>query len=295
MENNSTKGKSLIKKAIDVLPQEIRESVYNRIVNVIDYEPTIGIMGKTGAGKSSLCNSIFKGNVCEVSDVGACTRDAQELRISFGDRSIKIIDLPGVGENENKDEEYEELYRNILPKLDLILWVIKGDDRAFTPDEYFYNHVLKPIGGDDKILFVLNQVDKIEPYREWDIVNNQPSPAQQINIRKKEEYLIERFGFTKHPIISVSANDGYNTSRLVEAMVRALPKEAKSGVVAQVKDAIKTKGTVEEAKNGFGDVIEETIDNIIDSVLPKPIASIAKVATKTITSLAKKAWGFFFG
>ncbi|MBA2042147.1 ferrous iron transporter B, partial [Escherichia coli] len=96
MENN-TQGIKLIKEAVDVLPKEIRKSVYNKIRNVINYEPVIGIMGKTGAGKSSLCNSIFKGNVCAVSDVEACTRKVQELIISFGDRTIKIIDIPGVG------------------------------------------------------------------------------------------------------------------------------------------------------------------------------------------------------
>ncbi|CAD6179977.1 GTPase family protein [Escherichia coli] len=294
MENN-TQGIKLIKEAVDVLPKEIRKSVYNKIRNVINYEPVIGIMGKTGAGKSSLCNSIFKGNVCAVSDVEACTRKVQELIISFGDRTIKIIDIPGVGENEAKDIEYEELYKNLLPELDLVLWVVKGDDRAFSADEHFYKNILKPVGGDEKVLFVLNQVDKIEPFREWDEEKHQPSPSQQINIRKKEEYLIERFGFTKHPVISVSANEGYNISRLVEAIVRSLPKEAQSGVVHQVKDEIKTKEIVETAKDGFADTVDRAIDDIIDTVLPKPIASVAKVAKKAIVSVAKSVWGLIFG
>jgi predicted GTPase len=72
-----------------------------------------------------------------------------------------------------------------------------------------------------KTLFVLNQVDKIEPFREWDIKNSQPSPAQMQNIRDKETYLTQRFGFTDHPIISVAASEGYNVTHLVEAMVRA--------------------------------------------------------------------------
>jgi hypothetical protein len=33
----------------------------------------IGIVGKTRACKSSLCNTIFKGEECPVSDVGAYT------------------------------------------------------------------------------------------------------------------------------------------------------------------------------------------------------------------------------
>jgi len=136
-----------IRNILDVFPQSLRESLVNKISEAIDYEPVIGVMGKTGAGKSSVCNALFQGEVCEVSDVEACTREAQELRIRFGKRSLKIIDIPGVGENALRDKEYEDLYRTLLPSLDLILWVIKGDDRAFSADEHFYNNVLLPAGG----------------------------------------------------------------------------------------------------------------------------------------------------
>lgn len=295
MSSNDSKGKKLIKDATSILPESIRDAIYKKIVTIIDYEPVIGIMGKTGAGKSSLCNAIFKGEVCEVSDVGSCTRDVQELQIKFGNRSIKIIDIPGVGENSSRDKEYEELYKELVPKLDLILWVIKGDDRAFSADEHFYKNILQPIGGADKTLFVLNQVDKIEPFREWDINKKHPSVNQLINIRKKEEYVTERFGFTKYPIISVSADEGYNTNKLVEEMVRALPKQAQSGIVAQVKDEHKTKEVIEEAQNGFAETISETIDDIIEIVLPKPAATLAKAAKKVVVSTVKKLWGFFFG
>lgn len=292
---NENQGGQLIKNAVDILPKEIRESVFNRIKNIIDYEPVIGVMGKTGAGKSSLINAIFKGNVCPVSDVEACTRETKEIKIEFGHRSIRLIDIPGVGENANRDSEYEALYKRLLPKMDLILWVIKGDDRAFSADEHFYQQVLKPVGGDKKTVFVLNQIDKIEPFREWDIEHNQPSLNQLTNIRKKEAYLIERFGFTEHPVISVSANEKYNISKLVEAMVRALPKEAKSGVVAQVKNDVKTTKIVEEAKGGFEETVDEALDDIIDHYLPKPIASVAKAAKKLVVSTVKKVWNFFFG
>ncbi|MEY0017441.1 GTPase family protein [Providencia rettgeri] len=292
---NENQGSQLIKNAVDILPKEIRESVFNRIKNIIDYEPVIGVMGKTGAGKSSLINAIFKGNVCPVSDVEACTRETKEIKIEFGHRAIRLIDIPGVGENASRDNEYEALYKRLLPKMDLILWVIKGDDRAFSADEHFYQQVLKPAGGDKKTVFVLNQIDKIEPFREWDVEHNQPSLNQLTNIRKKEAYLIERFGFTEHPIISVSANEKYNISKLVETMVRALPKEAKSGVVAQVKNEVKTTETVEEAKGGFEETVDEALDDIIDHYLPKPVASVAKAAKKLVVSAVKKVWGFFFG
>nr|MDN1197076.1 hypothetical protein [Escherichia coli] len=56
--------------------------------------------------------------------------------------SMVITDLPGVGESRDRDAEYEALYRDILPELDLVLWLIKADDRALSVDEYFWRHIL---------------------------------------------------------------------------------------------------------------------------------------------------------
>ncbi|MEX6315000.1 hypothetical protein AB6G19_16150 [Providencia manganoxydans] len=78
-------------------------------------------------------------------------------------------------------------------------------------------------------------------------------------------------------------------------MVRALPKEAKSGVVAQVKNDVKTTETVEAAKGGFEETVDEALDDIIDHYLPKPVASVAKAAKKVVVQAVKKVWGFFFG
>ncbi|WP_227543371.1 hypothetical protein WJ058_23210 [Klebsiella variicola] len=86
--------------------------------------------------------------------------------------------------------------------------------------------MLIPAGGKSKTLFVLNQVDKIEPFREWDEQNSCLSPRQMKNIAEKKEYISQCLGFLEHPIVAVSANEGYNVTHLVEEMVRALPKRS---------------------------------------------------------------------
>lgn len=296
MEDKAKAGCNPVKDSVDILPEGIRRLVFSKLNEIIGYEPRIGIMGKTGAGKSSLCNAIFKGEECPVSDVGACTREIKEIRIRFGKRSIYLVDIPGVGESAERDSEYEKLYRELMPKLDLILWVIKGDDRAFSADEHFYKDVLLPAGGKGKTLFVLNQVDKIEPFREWDEQNCCPSPRQMANITAKKDYINQCFGFTEYPIVAVAASEGYNITHLVAEMVRALPKQAKSPFTAQVKKEHKTEKVIEDATNGFGDTIDRVIDEIIDMApIPKPIATLAKTAKKVVVETLKKAWDFFFG
>lgn len=63
-----------LQQSLSVLPQWASERILQQINQLIHYEPVIGIMGKTGAGKSSLCNALFSGEVSPVSNVAACTR-----------------------------------------------------------------------------------------------------------------------------------------------------------------------------------------------------------------------------
>lgn len=78
------------------LPQWVSERILLQINQLAHYEPVIGIMGKTGAGKSSLCNTLFAGEVSPVSDVAACTREPLRFRLQVGERVMTIVDLPGV-------------------------------------------------------------------------------------------------------------------------------------------------------------------------------------------------------
>ena len=62
-------GLNAIEKPLASLPPTICNHILKRLRSLMQYEPVIGIMGKTGAGKSSLCNALFQGEVTPVSDV----------------------------------------------------------------------------------------------------------------------------------------------------------------------------------------------------------------------------------
>ncbi|WP_432804762.1 GTPase family protein, partial [Escherichia coli] len=144
-----------------------------------------------------------------------------------------ITDLPGVGESRDRDAEYEALYRDILPELDLVLWLIKADDRALSVDEYFWRHILQC--GHQQVLFVVTQADKTEPCHEWDMAGIQPSPAQAQNIREKTEAVFRLFR-PVHPVVAVSARTGWEVDTLVSALMTALPDHAASPLMTRLQD-----------------------------------------------------------
>lgn len=165
-----------IEKPLSSLPYSLSRHILEHLRKLTSHEPVPGIMGKSGAGKSSLCNALFQGEVTPVSDVHAGTREVQRFRLNGHGHSMVITDLPGVGESRDRDAEYEALYRDILPELDLVLWLIKADDRALSVDEYFWRHILHR--GHQRVLFVVMQADKTEPCHEWDMAGIPSIPAR---------------------------------------------------------------------------------------------------------------------
>ncbi|HHL4484083.1 TPA: GTPase family protein, partial [Escherichia coli] len=95
---NNSEGLKPFQQSLAGLPQWVSERILQQINQLTRYEPVIGIMGKTGVGKSSLCNALFAGDISPVSDVAACTREPLRFRLQVGDRYMTLVDLPGVGE-----------------------------------------------------------------------------------------------------------------------------------------------------------------------------------------------------
>jgi small GTP-binding protein len=287
-----SEGLQAIEKPLASLPHAIGKHIFGHIQKLIHYEPVIGIMGKTGVGKSSLCNALFQGEVTPVSDVRACTRDVLRFRFRNGNHSLMIVDLPGVGESEQRDEEYTALYRRILPELDLVLWVIKADDRALSVDEHFYHKVM--LAYQRRVLFVVNQADKAEPCHQWSVADNLPSPAQMSTIKAKRNAVQQQF-LPHHPVCVVSARTGWGMESLVDTMMCSLPDRATSPLTTQLHGRLCTEPVKKQACESFGRAVGEVVSTAeSSSFLPAPVRAVIRTVREAVVTVARAVWDWIF-
>ena len=286
---NNSEGLKSFQQSLSGLPQWASERILQQINQLTDYEPVIGIMGKTGAGKSSLCNALFVGEVSPVSDVAACTREPLQFRLQVGERFMTIVDLPGVGESGARDTEYAALYREQLPRLDLVLWLIKADDRALAVDELFYHQVIGEAYR-HKVLFIISQSDKTEPTSG----SGQLSTAQKQNISRKICLLHELFQ-PVNPVCAVSVRLQWGLRVMAERMIRCLPREASSPVAVQLSAPLRTDAVNKKARDDFGETVGSALDAVSSlPLIPAPVRTVIQAVRDTVVSVARAVWNFFF-
>lgn len=266
------------------LPPEAREKLKIEMNKFLTYEPKVAIFGKTGVGKSSLTNALFGKDVCKVSDVEACTREPQEvfLKLEGASNGIKLLDVPGIGESAERDKQYFKLYAEILKEADMALWVLKADDRTFSADEEFYKTCMKPyIDAGKPFAVAVSQVDKIEPFREWDEIKHLPGPTQEGNIAKKLNYVAQQFGDLKvSQVVAVSANENYNLSNLMLQLIKALPADKRYQTIRNMDEQLqKNQELKENASEAFAEAVHEIIDYL---PLPESVKDAGKLAVSGI-------------
>lgn len=282
-------GLHSLQDSLTGLPDWASERVMQQIRQLANYEPVIGIMGKTGAGKSSLCNALFAGEVSPVSDVSACTREPLRFRFQVGERFMTLVDLPGVGESGARDTEYAGLYREQLPRLDLVLWLIKADDRALAVDEHFYQQVIGEAYR-HKLLFVISQSDKAEPTSRGERL----STEQKQNISRKICLLHELFQ-PVHPVCAVSVRLQWGLQVMAERMIRSLPREASSPVAVQLSAPLRTDAVNKKARDDFSETVGSVLDSVIEMpLIPASVRTIIQAVRDTVVLVARAVWSFFF-
>ncbi|EPR9728551.1 diguanylate cyclase regulator RdcB family protein [Escherichia coli] len=115
-----------IEKPLSSLPYSLSRHILEHLRKLTSHEPVIGIMGKSGAGKSSLCNALFQGEVTPVSDVHAGTREVRRFRLA-DQVHHKLNHL------EEKLHRVDQVQRAQLHLEQIFSWWSAGRYASFSP------------------------------------------------------------------------------------------------------------------------------------------------------------------
>lgn len=215
---------SLLKKFSEFLSKSDLDRLRKAIDDEKSIPPKIAIIGKSGVGKTTTINNLFNAD-WKTSHTIAGTKNAQrkEFELRGGGR-LDIIDMPGLGEDIDTDIEYIKLYKEILPIVDLVLYVVQANAKDLSEDQNIINDVvLKSIPKlSNRLVIGLNQVDKIGP-GEWNTKLNLPSPEQKLSIERRAKDIVDKLSkytrISKDRIIHYSAIKRYNLLVLLNTMI----------------------------------------------------------------------------
>ncbi|MGK7940761.1 MAG: GTPase family protein [Crocosphaera sp.] len=164
------------------------------------------LVGRTGAGKSSLINTLFNTKRAEV-DILPNTDDftAYHWQNATGER-LTLWDTPGY-EQINRPE-FREQVLNYCTRADLLLLVTPALDPSLDMDMGFLEAVRAEIA-DLPLIVVVTQVDRLRPVREWQPPYNwqQGTLPKEVSIREATAYRVEVFGDKCDVILPIVTGD----------------------------------------------------------------------------------------
>ncbi|PPS44911.1 GTPase family protein [Chroococcidiopsis sp. TS-821] len=134
-------------------------------VEEVEQKPvSILLAGRTGAGKSSLINTLFQAELAEV-DVLPSTDRIQNYYWQTDAGELTLWDTPGY-EQANRDD-LRELVLDYATNADLLLIVTPALDPALQMDVDFLQDIKAEVA-DLPAIAVVTQVDRLRPIREWE-------------------------------------------------------------------------------------------------------------------------------
>jgi uncharacterized protein len=155
---------------------EPETAVAQKPVNII-------LVGRTGAGKSSLINTLFQANLAEVDILPSTDQIKTYTWKTPTNEVLNLLDTPGY-EQVNRPELRSQVL-NYAAAADLLLLVTPALDPALQMDLDFLQ-TLKQDLPDLSVIGIVTQVDRLRPIREW----NPPYDWQE-GMRPKEQSIRE--------------------------------------------------------------------------------------------------------
>ena len=151
------------------------------------------LVGRTGAGKSSLINTLFQQDRAEVDVLPSTDQIASYRWETATEEALVLWDSPGYEQVDRTDWRQQVLAQ--AAQADVLLLVNPALDPALEADIAFLKDLARE-GQEIPTLLVVTQVDRLRPVREWAPPYNwqQGDRPKERNIRAAVDYRQEQMG-----------------------------------------------------------------------------------------------------
>ncbi|MGJ3254538.1 MAG: GTPase family protein [Elainellaceae cyanobacterium] len=178
---------------------EPTEEVEQKPVNLL-------LVGRTGAGKSSVINTVFQAEKAEV-DVLPSTDQIQnyQWQTQTGD-TLNLWDTPGY--EQISREDFRELVLDYAMTADLLMLVTPALDPALQMDVDFIDEIKAEVA-DLPAIAIVTQVDRLRPIREWTPPYNwqRGDRPKEVAIREATQYRSDLLGDRCDRILPIVTRD----------------------------------------------------------------------------------------
>ncbi|MEX0877075.1 MAG: ribosome biogenesis GTPase Der [Phycisphaerales bacterium] len=251
----------------------------------------VAIVGKRNAGKSTMVNALAGEPRVIVSEIAGTTRDAVDVKLEFGDKSILAIDTAGLRRKKSFQDQIEwyalDRAQRAIQRCDVVIFMIDATTEISQVDEQLGKMIVDSF---KPVVIVVNKWDKAR--------NASDDKGRKVTTERYEEYFRKELnGLRFSPISFMSAKDGLNLkgtmdlafelheqantrvgtgklNRIVQGILETrgpsnrLGQEAKIYFASQVKTAPPTLVLVVNDPDLFTNNYERFMMNRLREVLP---------------------------
>ncbi len=247
------------------------------------------LVGRTGAGKSSLINTLFQRELAEVNLLPNTDKIQSYQWLSHTGESLTIYDSPGY--EQIKGANLRQQVLEYCSNIDLILLVTPALDPTLQMDLDFITEIKEEIE-DINIITIVTQVDRLRPIKEWKPPYNWHTGTQKKEIAIREAVKYRQDNLSKYsdyiiPLVTYDEKlkrEAYGDDVLAQILIKNLDPTKQSRIARFLRN--------QEAKIlGAGAIIEQYSNQMTTTVglttlLTSPILKFISTLTTGSPTLA---------
>lgn len=183
------------------------------------------LIGRTGAGKSSVINTLFQSQQAQVDVLPSTDKIESYHWESITGDSLTLWDTPGY--EQVSGGELRELVLDYATSADLLLLVTPALDPALAMDQQFLAEIKSEIS-DLPTIAVVTQVDKLRPIKEWNPPYDweEGTKPKEKSIRNATAYRKEQLREFCQQVFPITTweetREAWNTGQLSLALINSI-------------------------------------------------------------------------